>query len=83
MTVGAILIRANLASILCRNCQVSRHGGRDCRHPEHMDVLVSLAIHGIWIPAIPAGMTLLSLSWRVWGQSLVVALKIESQLWIA
>jgi hypothetical protein len=23
-----------------------------------MDVLVSLAIHGIWIPAIPAGMTL-------------------------
>jgi len=24
-----------------------------CRHPEHMDVLVSLAIHGIWIPAIP------------------------------
>jgi len=34
-----------------------------------MDVLVSLAIHGIWIPAIPAGMTLLSLSWRVWGKT--------------
>jgi hypothetical protein len=36
-----------------------------CRHPEHMDVLVSFAIHGIWNPAIPAGMTLLSLSWRL------------------
>ena len=31
-----------------------------------MDVPVSIAIHGIWIPAIPAGMTLLSLSWRLW-----------------
>ncbi|HEY5138523.1 MAG TPA: hypothetical protein VIJ25_04305 [Methylococcales bacterium] len=39
---------------------------RDCRNPEHMDVLVSLAIHGIWIPAIPAGMTLLSSIWRGW-----------------
>jgi transglutaminase-like putative cysteine protease len=29
-----------------------------------MDVLVCLAIHGIWMPAILAGMTLLSLSWR-------------------
>ena len=44
-----------------------RHVGRDCRHPEPMDVLVSLAVHGVWIPAIPAGMTPLSLSWRLWG----------------
>jgi len=32
-----------------------------------MDVLVSLAVRGFWIPAIPAGMTRFSLSWRVWG----------------
>ena len=25
-------MRGNLASILCRNCQVSRHVGNPCRH---------------------------------------------------
>ena len=44
-----------------------------CRHPEHMDVLLGFAVRGLWIPAIPAGMTLFflklvrmdRLSWRL------------------
>jgi len=36
--------------------KLSRHVGRDCRHPEYRDEL-KLAILGFWIPAIHAGMT--------------------------
>ena len=70
---GCKSICANLASTMCCKARVNRHVGRDsltrsngCRHPEHRDVLVALAIPGFWIPAIPAGMTYFSLSWRVW-----------------
>lgn len=27
----------------------SRHVGRDCRHPEHMDVLIKCVLSGCWI----------------------------------
>ena len=48
----------------------ARHSGRDCRNPVHREVKLRagnyqnqtlaqrrVALHGFWIPAIPAGMT--------------------------
>jgi len=47
--------------LISKMLQLSRHTGRDCRYPEHRDV-IQPAIHGIWVPAIPAGTTVLELA---------------------
>ncbi|MDP3531559.1 MAG: hypothetical protein Q8R93_19850 [Methylicorpusculum sp.] len=41
--------------------QQQRLSGRDCRNLEHNDVF-ALAIHGIWISAIPAEMTIFDIA---------------------
>jgi len=42
--------------------ELSRRSGMDCRYPEQMDVNSNIALHGNWIPAIPAGTTMLNIN---------------------
>ncbi|MGH8558021.1 MAG: hypothetical protein ACRESZ_11275 [Methylococcales bacterium] len=48
-------LRAPFEFLISKMFQLSRHTGRDCRYPEHMDVFD--ACHPFWVPAIPAGTT--------------------------
>jgi hypothetical protein len=54
-------MRLILPKLYAKAVKSNCHTGRECRYPEHGDVIQADAIPGFWVPAFPAGTTVWSL----------------------